>query len=280
MSRLPLGKAILWNLAVIAFLPLFFLAALVPSRKRKSLVWGSMPLISNKYWSKAMQQAGYASVTVMQNHFPINERSDFDLYFEDFAPAFLPAKARFGLGGCIALCWVLRNARVVHISFLGFALDATLCWRLESWLFRRAGVRVVVMPFGGDFYIYSRIVDTSLRYGLLASYPDLALREGRTTKRVDHWSRRADAVVAGMMIDGLGRWDVTLNQFFVVDTDAWTAKPRYSAHDGRTGPVRVLHTPNHRGFKGTETRSILKGTFRSASSASNAPRESRRTSSE
>jgi hypothetical protein len=41
-------------------------------------------------------------------------------------------------------------------------------------------------------------------------------------------------------------------QAFCIDTQAWTAKSTYSGHDGRTGPVRVLHTPNHRGFKGTE----------------------------
>ena len=252
MSRFAPWKALLWNLLALAFLPVFILAAIIPSRSRKTLVWGTIPVISNKYWSEAMRQAGHHSMTIMQAYFSINRRDDFDRYFEDFAPSFLPLTLRRGLGSCLALCWVLRHAKVVHLSFLGFALDSTILWRMETWLFRRAGVKVVILPFGADFYVYSRLIDSSLRYGLLASYPHLALCEARTLRRVDHWSVRADAVVAGMMVDGLGRWDVALNQFFVVDTDSWPAVARYTDCDGRNGPVRVLHTPNHRGFKGTE----------------------------
>lgn len=252
MIKAPFWKRLLWNALAFAFLPVFVIAAWLPSRRRRTLVWGSMPLISNKYWSEAMRQAGHDSVTIMQDHFAINARADFDRYFEDFAPAWLPRTARRGLGSCLALCWVLRRASVIHISFLGFALDSTVFWRLEGWLFRRAAVKVVAMPFGADFYVYSRLIDSSLRYGLLASYPGLALTEARTRQRLDYWSLRADAVVAGMMVDGLGRWDIALNQFFVIDTETWPAKADYSAADGTNGPVRVLHTPNHRGFKGTE----------------------------
>jgi glycosyltransferase involved in cell wall biosynthesis len=252
MSKFPFWKAAIWNALVLLFLPIFILAAVLPSRHRRTLVWGSIPILTNKYWSDAMREVGHDSVTIMQAYFSINARSDFDRYFEDFAPSFLPLTLQRGLGGCLALCWVLRRARAVHLSFLGFALDSTFAWRLEAWLFKRAGVRVVILPFGADFYVYSRLIDTSLRYGLLASYPDLALHEARTVCRLDHWSTHADAVVAGMMVDGLGRWDVALNQFFVIDTAAWTARQHYSTTNGRNGAVRVLHTPNHRGFKGTE----------------------------
>jgi predicted metal-dependent TIM-barrel fold hydrolase len=38
----------------------------------------------------------------------------------------------------------------------------------------------------------------------------------------------------------------------MIDTTAWKEKGYYSMADGRNGPVKVMHTPNHRGFKGTE----------------------------
>ena len=37
-----------------------------------------------------------------------------------------------------------------------------------------------------------------------------------------------------------------------IDTDGWKAKKIYSPNDGVSGPVKIIHTPNHRGFKGTE----------------------------
>jgi hypothetical protein len=245
-------KRLFWNLLVGLFLPVFLLAALLPRGRRKLLVWGSAPLLSNKYWSEAMRAAGHDSMTLMSTLYGINRREDFDRYFEDFAPRFLPASLRFALGACLAFLFLLRRAAVVHTSYFGFALGLSVFWRLESAFYRLAGVRTVIMAFGADAYLYSQTVDTSLRYGLLASYPGLARLERDTRARVEHWNAHGDAVITGLMIDGLGRFDVTMNQYFSIDTGRWTAKPIYSPNDGRNGPVRVLHTPNHRGFKGTE----------------------------
>ena len=244
-------KLVLWNLLVGFFLPVFVIAALLPAR-RELLIWGSAPLISNKYWSEAVRAAGRKSMTIMSTLYAINRREDFDRLFEDFAPAGLPRPLRFAIGSCLAFIFVLRRGRVLHTNFWGFALTQSLFWRLESGLLRLAGVKTIVMSFGADAYQYSRTVDTSLRYGLLASYPRLARDEAQTRRRVEHWNRHADAVLVGLMIDGMGRWDVTTNQFFAIDTAAWTSKQVHSANDGRNGPVRIVHTPNHRGFKGTE----------------------------
>jgi hypothetical protein len=108
------------------------------------------------------------------------------------------------------------------------------------------------MPYGGDAYPYSRVVDTSVRAALQVSYPLAARREREIEQRIDYWSRRADVMIAGTMIDAIGRSDVINVQPCCIDTVAWPARTGYSAHDGRSGPVRVIHTPNHRSFKGTE----------------------------
>lgn len=249
--KFPFFKAVFWNLLLAPFLPIFLIAALLPGRRRL-LVWGSQPLISNKYWSEAMKRRGHASMTIMEGFFRINKREDFDRYFDDFAPSFLPGTVRTGLGCCIAFLFVLRNAKVMHVSFFGFALDRSLFWRLEIPLFRLAGIKVVAMPFGADFYMYSKLLDPAFRHSVLSVYPGLALLEPRIEQRVRYWSTKADIVISGPMIDGLGRWDVTMAQFFVIDTDAWSAPAERSDADGHNGAVRVMHTPNHRGAKGTE----------------------------
>lgn len=239
------------TLLALLLLPLLLLAAILPGRRTRS-VWGSTPLISNKYWSEALKEAGQDSITIMEGCYAINRKSDFDRYFADFAPQWLPSRLRTNFGAPLALLHVLRRARFLHISYDGFALGRTAVWRLEAPLLRLAGVAIIVMPYGADAYAYSRVIDPSLRYGLLASYPHLARREGRIAARLEYWNREADIVISGSMIDGAGRWDVTMNQIFAIDTGAWTPKPIHSPNDGTNGPVRIFHTPNHRGFKGTE----------------------------
>ena len=244
-------KRILWNLLVTLLLPFFCLAAILPAR-RKVLVWGSRPLVSFRYWSAALAQAGWPSITIMEGYYHISRREDFDRYFEDFAPSWLPHVVRMGIGTAIALLFVLRRARVLHMGFDGFALRHTIWWRLERALCRLAGIRTVILPYGADGYIYSRVIDTSMRYGLLACYPELARRETLTRSQVEYWCAHADCIIAGFMVDGIGRWDVTLNTIFSIDTDQWQPKQRYRGADGKNDTVRIMHTPNHRGYKGTE----------------------------
>lgn len=245
-------KRLLWNCLLTLVMPGLLIAALLPCRRRTWLIWGSVPLINNKYWSAAMREAGYDTKTMMQGYYGISHREDFDVYFADLAPARLPHLMRIGIGTIRALFQVLRQARVVHIPFEGFALNASMYWKLESTLLRLANVKTVVIPYGADANQYSRLTDTSLKAGLLASYPLLARKERAISQRVEHWSARADAVITGLMFEGLGRWDLTVPSAFCIDLKQWEPKRHYSDHDGRNGVVRILHTPNHRGFKGTE----------------------------
>jgi glycosyltransferase involved in cell wall biosynthesis len=250
--RVAWWKRLVFDVLIACFLPVFLIAALLPKGRRELLVWGSTPLITNKYWAEAIAETGRPTMTIMAEVYAINRREDFDRYFADFAPGFLPGPLRVGLGACLAFLFVLRKAAVLHTSYWGFAFGLSTFWGIETFFLRLAGVKTVVASFGGDGYIYSRIVDTSLRYGVLASYPHIGRMERETTRAVEHWNRHADIVLVGLMIDGLGRWDVTTNQIFSIDTRAWSPKTEHSGHDGMSGPVRILHAPNHRGFKGSE----------------------------
>jgi glycosyltransferase involved in cell wall biosynthesis len=236
-----------------AFTFLAILAALLIPARHRTLVWGSVPIISNRYWSLAMREAGWESITLMEGHYAINARADYDLYFDELGPTWLRGTrlARLLTPG-LAILWLVRNARVVHLSFSGGPLGRTAWWRLEARLLRRKGIRTIVMPYGGDAHLYSRIIDPSMRVALQMSYPAEARREPMIAERVDYWTREADVMITGTMIDGLGRSDVINVQPCCIDTSTWSAKRSYSPHDGLSGPVRVLHTPNHRGFKGTE----------------------------
>jgi glycosyltransferase involved in cell wall biosynthesis len=226
-------------------------------RTRRQLVWGPAPIINNKYWSQAMRAAGYDSITLMETFYPsINKREDFDLYYDDCIPRWARSgvlqRLFLSLKDYCAFLYIVRNASVLHIPCTGGPLGGTSLWRWEAKLLKQAGIRTVLLPYGSDAYLYSRIADASARNALLISYPAAGRKEARIGERVAYWTEHADIVVAGFMLDGIGRWDCPVSNKICIDIELWKAREAYSDNDGRGGPVRVLHTPNHRGAKGTE----------------------------
>lgn len=244
-----------WDETAVEFL---HAAVEVMQPARSTLFWGPTAIISNSYWSRAMQEGNWQSKTLIWSIASINKRDEFDLLVEDVMPSWMVFKDRqemftYGvLPHMMAFLHLLRHASVVHLPVTGSFLGQLRLWREESALFQKAGIKTVLLPYGGDYYCYSRVQHPSLRHGLLANYPQLAKQESETQARLTHWQQEADCVLCGFQIDAMGRWDVTTFQFVHIDTTLWPAKTNYSQANGRNGTVSIIHTPNHRGFKGTE----------------------------
>lgn len=250
---MKLLKKLLLILFDISIFPIILFYALLVPKKWKVLVWGPEPLINNKYWSSAMQKAGYTSITLMRSFSSINKKEDYDLYFDDLVPGWIRTKAlRVAFGRWFAFLYILGNASIVHIPFSGGPLGSTFLWRMESYLYRWYKIKIIVIPYGGDAYLYSRIIDPCLRNAILISYPEAAKNEYKIERKVRYWTRQADIIIASAMIDGIGRWDCTTNNVLAIDCQLWVSKTNYSQYDGKNGLVKIIHTPNHRGFKGTE----------------------------
>ena len=200
-----------------------------------------------------MRAAGRRSVTLVTTPYAINRREDFDLEFDDLVPKIVgPGPLRRALAPYAALRFLLRHASVLHLPFSGGPLGATPFWRLEPRILRTAGVKTVVLPFGADVYMVSRLADDRLRRALLGSYPALETQEPEIAARVEHWCRHADAIVIGFTLDGVPRWDAPVGNMVCIDVERWRARAASRDADGRTAPVRILHAPNHRAFKGTD----------------------------
>jgi len=233
--------------------PFIVMAALITPKRRRELIWGPDAIINNKYWSQAMRASGYSSKTLMASVYRINKKEDFDLYFDDVTPRWIrPHILRKSLMRSFAFLYMVQNACIVHLPFSGGPLGKTSIWRLEAYLFRMAGIKVVIVPYGADAYCFSQIMDPCLRNGLLINYSEYARKEAQIRKRVEFWTRNADAMLTGFLVDGMGRWDLPVNNPICIDTSPWKLKTVYSPNNGENGKVRVLHTPNHRGAKGTE----------------------------
>lgn len=240
--------AYLFALPVVLLLQFVYLL-----HRKEFLLWGPVPIINNKYWSQAVAGAGWKSKTLMAAYYAkINQRTDFDLYFSDLMPWAKRPFVQRALGPLLAHLYICKHAVVMHIPFSGGPLGQTPLWWIEALLYRFAGVKTVVLPYGADIYRYSMIPDPSIRHALLLSYPQAGRYEQATRRRVEYWVKNADVIVMGYTLEGIGRWDVPAGNMVCIDLKRWGAKTHYSDADGRDAAVRIIHSPNHRGAKGTE----------------------------
>lgn len=212
------------------------------------LVWGSAPIINNCYWSDTLKDAGFSSETFTGTFSSrINKRSDWDrILDEEYRFLTKPLKNYY------AFLESLFRYDVFFISFRGFFLGNTVLWRFQSFFLKLAGKKIVMIPYGGDAYVYRRINSTALQHALMMSYPLAAREQGSIAEQVEYWCKHGDVVIPGLMApDGFGRWDV-LCPPLCLDLEDWKPSQKNSSADGVFGKVIIVHAPNHRGFKGTE----------------------------
>jgi hypothetical protein len=215
--------------------------------------------MNNKYWARAMKQAGHKSVSVASDVFRMSQESDFDVVFGNSQKASWGklAKVIFLLRSIYITCWSLLNFDIFVLSCNGYIFHrlkiAGLNYRFENFLFTIARKKTVVIPFGADSYIYREIKSIELAHVLLWNYPKYGREQDAIERRVHYWTKHADVFIPGCMTpEGFGRWDVLTPSALCIDTSEWQQSTRNSLADGTNGTVVVTHAPNHRGIKGTE----------------------------
>lgn len=243
---------ILWASTPV-FLIVAYSAALISRLSNRPynprIVFGSTPLINNSYWSNAMKQAGYDSETFTNGFYSvINKRQDWDRILSD-EYALIPPRFQ----SIVAFVLSLLRYDVFITSFDGFFIGSTPFAYLQAHILRLAGKKIIVIPYGGDSFVYRRIRSIGTLHALLISYPKAGREQRRISRNVDYWCANADAVIPGPVIpNGFGRWDVLIPSPLQIDLASWVASTKWSLSDGMSGAVTIVHAPNHRGFKGTE----------------------------
>lgn len=212
--------------------------------KDRAIIFGSDPILNNKYWSEALRSAGMNSKTVVDTFYSINSREDFD---EVCRRGHTPLK---DIRAWITLYRSIRDADWIVMPFSGYFFGKSPFAYKMAGLFRLFHTKVMIIPYGSDVWVYRRLRSLNRQFGLMASYPGAARRQREISKRLDYWTDNADAILPGpLSAEGIGRWTVLTPSVLCIDTDVWKPeKPKVN----QVEKVRIIHTPNHRGYKGTE----------------------------
>jgi hypothetical protein len=219
------------------------------------LFWGPMPILNNYYFSNALKQVSYKSETIMFTYYSnINNKNDFDKYPEDILIQYkLPKLVKKIFREWLILDYCLKNFDIFHIPFSGGILGETKYWKKELHIYKSTGKKIIMLPYGADFYQYSKIKSVSLQHVLLLSYPMSGKNEKKIQEKFNFWQITSDFVMGSIQCpDGFSLWHNLPVNYLVLDSKSWIPKLNYTPNNGINGIVKIIHTPNHRGFKGTE----------------------------
>jgi hypothetical protein len=228
--------------SLLFVVPAFLIALLSRLARRPiDIGLGPEPLINNIYHKKALSVFGYVAETFVDQVFYIT--SDFDYRGDLRLPGILRPYVLF--------CRALFRYRALYIYFNGGPLlGRPILWRLEPLLYRVAGIRVVVMPYGGDIQEMSRSRNPAYKHALSMDYPMARTRRKRIARQIDLWTKWADHVLSGVeWVDYMYHWDTLMLGHFSIDASQWEAE---SSERPSSGTLRVFHAPNHRAIKGSE----------------------------
>jgi glycosyltransferase involved in cell wall biosynthesis len=242
-------KVVIFFLRDLVFVVPVFVIAFVArfAKKTVDIGLGPEPLINNIHHKKALERYGYSARTFVREVYYISNL--FDLR----ADRLIRRPFSYLLRDYYLFVHAVFTYRCLYIYFNGGPLGFTaFLWRLEPLLLRLAGVKVVVMPYGSDVQEMTRSPNLLFKDAISSDYPGLRMRRKRLAAQIDLWTRYADHVIGGCeWVDYMFHWDSLMTAHFSIDTESWQPPADNQARAG--GPVRVLHAPNHRAIKGTQS---------------------------
>ena len=205
---------------------------------------GPEPLINNVYHARALRKQGWLAETFVDSLYFITSEFDVKLIPKNsllrrvFRVLFIP------------FIYSIFRYRIIYIYFNGGGLYASrLIWLLEPFLYKLAGLKVIVMPYGGDVQDMQKCPNLAFKHAVDKDYPNHFRRRHVIRAKVWLWSRCADHVISGCdWVDYMTHWDTLCISHFSIDLDNWIPtqlEPR------RGRPLRILHAPNHKNIKGT-----------------------------
>ena len=221
--------------------------------KKPRIIWGTTPILTIRYSSKAVQRLGYKSTTVVYTRTILDDAGDYDFVMDDPANAWMLNKRFNGLLGKIVpgllsiptFYWAVLRYDIFHMYFVGGILWPFFQSRLEIPLLHLAGKKVVVIPFGDDARIKSEAVKFRAGFCQHCDGELYTCDEPGARKRVEYFCKHGDIVLecaetVGYFPRSDGMW------FYPIDDEVW--RPVEADNEDL---VRVVHSSNHRVLKGT-----------------------------
>jgi|GEM_PF-2322988 len=204
-----------------------------------------MPSLSTT--SMAMREAGYQSYSIATHATSNTVASLFDERLDrDRLPRGLNSIA-YSVRAAVSFARHLFRTDIVHIFFSGGLFGQTPLRDWEARLWKLAGIKIIIFPYGSDAFVYRQLPDTPWANAIIETYPRTKNQDENIEKRIKRMTKYADVVVGCIVHTvNLPRIDVWPVLWYPVGEmpDLPMAIPSQT--------IRIAHSSNHRAIKGSE----------------------------
>lgn len=218
------------------------IARFVP--KKIEIGLGPVPIINSVYHKQALAKYGHDSEIFVDS-----------VWYYSFGYDYAPKALLHGWRRAFVPYWLMARAifryRTLYTYFDGGPLRST-CWLcyLEPLLLKAAGVRSVILAFGADVFDLTRAPNPYFVHAMAQDYPAHRFLRRRIARKIDLWTYWADHIVSGVdWVYYQSYWDTLTLGHFAIDTEK--VKPTGPKEACASGPLNILHAPNHRTLKGS-----------------------------
>ncbi len=250
-------KTILTPLMVIGLISLYILYIFIAlsarffAKPRYDIALGPQPMINNIYHKRALELYGYKAKTFVFNTFFITQ--EFDFFFGDGKPQnpLTPLKAFIHTVFNHKILYTYFNGTISYMRFLPNWLQH-IAFKYEPLLYKLAGLKLVLLPYGGDVHNLSYCNNLLMKNSIIKDYPyfQKQWRDNIITS-TDAWIKTADHVIAGCdWVWFLYHWDTLLSGHFSIDTHC--IQPQGYKKHKKGDLIKIFHGPNHVTIKGSK----------------------------
>ena len=242
-------------------LPLLFLLSVfarLTRRKDKTLkprlLWAGAPMPSLSTVSHALKQAGYDSVVIVNQINTNNYMGQFDIMLMTDTRLVKGLNTPLYLIRCLrAFIWSLFNRDILHCFFNGGILGHTPLARIENFLWKLSGGKLIIFAYGQDGFIYENLPNQPWATALKQTYPRSVKHDQNFARRIKSMAKSADCIVGCILhtvtLPRVDIWPVLWYPGPKIDTPKDHKNPPHSRHEA--GPLKIAHASNHRAIKGT-----------------------------
>ena len=228
------------------FFPLYFFLAIISRFTKKDKVgFGPEPLINNVHHKKALSLYGIKTETFVNHIYWLSD--DFDIIIKRSL-------------SYIYFIYCLFSYKAIFFYFngglLSFAYPNNIFLKkTEPLLLKVAGIKIIMIPYGGDVQNFNAHNDVVYKYAYITDYPTFVKKQMKYIEnRVKLWTKYAHWIIAGCdWVNYLPYWDTLMLAHFSVDNNKWfPIETIIPDKFDKTRPLRILHAPNHKAIKGTD----------------------------
>lgn len=215
--------------------------------EKPRLIFAGKPISGLVGTALALRNQGYTVLTVANDRNFIREEERFDKFLYPKPSGFIGMSTLLFALHHIRLFWhAAWRYDVLHGYFNGAMFGAGPLMKAEYKLWKLAGRKLILMPYGSDAFIYADMPDAPWAHTIQQTYPHTQKEDREIADRLSVFSQKADAVV-GCLVHHIHLPKVTANPLLWYPMEDLGDAPLPSL----TGRIKIAHAPNHRVIKGT-----------------------------